>query len=62
MGLKKNIISLTWLDEPCPVPFYLGWSKIKSPFDIDLQDKDEKNIFHEMTRFIIVIDDNSKIK
>ena len=62
MGLNKKILSLTWLDEPCPAHLYLGWSKIKSPFDIDLQDKDEKNIFHEMTRFIIVIDDNQKIK
>ena len=29
---------------------------------MDLQDKDLKTIFHEMTRFIIVIDDNRKIK
>ena len=30
-----------------------------SLYNIDLQDNDLKNMFYEMTRFIIVIDENS---
>ena len=56
--VKLISLFLTWLDEPCPAHLYLGWCKMKSPFDFDLQNKDYKNIFYEMTRFIIVIDDN----
>ena len=40
LGLHKKILSHTWLDKACPAHLYLGWGKIKSPFDIDLQDKD----------------------
>ena len=34
-------------------------AKLNLPFDIDLQDKDYKNMFYKMTCFIIVIDEVS---
>ena len=67
MGLSKKNFSPSpdWMRH-AQLTFTLGGAKLNLPFDIDLQDKDEKNIFYEMTRFIIVIDeisvDNRKTK
>ena len=37
----------------------LSGAKLYLPFDIDLKDKDKKNMFYEMIRFIIMIDEVS---
>ena len=38
---------------------FYGGAKLNLPFDIDLWDKDQKNMFYEMTRFIIMINEVS---
>ena len=54
-GLQQFSASPDWMSH-AQFAFIYGGAKLNLPFNIDLQVKDLKNLFYEMTRFIIMID------